>query len=249
MTAGADNIHKCAVALHEAGDFHGAVTAYYGAAPPVRPLDSARLGGALRTLSGGRSARGHIMVPVSKPAIEMTRKSCWLVPARRIAAAGLKVLLLVTTLVVLGSSPVRALVGDLAAIKAASNLDQDPQDAQAVAAVCTVCHSASQFLFAPRASSRWEQVFAEMSGYGADGTDDQLDRVVSYFQGNLTVINVNTSPPEDLSETLQVKDEVVAAIMTRRAQRPFTGIDGPAKIRGVDRVILGKLSAKNCLQF
>ena len=88
-----------------------------------------------------------------------------------------------------------------------------------------------------------------MSGYGADGTDDQLDRVVNYFQRNLTVINVNTSPPEDLGETLQIKDGVVAAIMTRRAQHPFTGIDDLAKIAGVDRVILEKLSAKNCLLF
>ena len=88
-----------------------------------------------------------------------------------------------------------------------------------------------------------------MSGYGADGTDDQLDRVVNYFQRNLTVINVNTSPPEDLGETLQVKDEVVAAIMTRRAQHQFTGIDDLSKIAGVDRAVLEKLSAKNCLQF
>ena len=42
---------------------------------------------------------------------------------------------LLLTLAVLASSPVRALAGDLAAIKAASNLDNDPQDAKAVAAV------------------------------------------------------------------------------------------------------------------
>lgn len=179
----------------------------------------------------------------------MRRKSGWLVPACRIAAAGAMVLPLVTVLAVLASSPVRALVGDLAAIKAASNLDQDPQDAQAVAAVCTVCHSASQFLSTPRASSRWEQVFAEMSGYGADGTDDQLDRVVNYFQKNLTVINVNTSPLEDIQETLQVSDKVAGEIMTRRAQRFFTGIDDLSKIQGVNRTVLEKLSAKNCLQF
>jgi DNA uptake protein ComE-like DNA-binding protein len=149
---------------------------------------------------------------------------------------------------VLLSSPVQALAGDLAAIRAASNLDSDPQDAQAVAAVCTVCHAASQFLSTPRASGRWEQVFAEMSGYGANGTDDQLDRLVNYFQRNLTVINVNTSPVEDLEPTLQVSDKVMADIMARRAQRPFTGIDDLSKI-GVDRSVLEKLSAKNCLQF
>jgi DNA uptake protein ComE-like DNA-binding protein len=88
-----------------------------------------------------------------------------------------------------------------------------------------------------------------MSGYGANGTDDQLDRVVAYFQKNLTVINVNTSPPEDLEETLQVKDPVVAVIMARRAQHPFTGIADLAKVAGVDRSILEKLQARNCLQF
>ena len=144
--------------------------------------------------------------------------------------------------------PVRTSSGQLEITKA-SNLDSDPQDFQAVTAVCTVCHAASQFLSTPRSSSRWEQVFEEMSGYGATGTDDQLDRVVNYFQKNLTVINVNTSPPEDLEETLQVSDKVVAVIMTRRAQRSFNGIDDLSKVHGVDRSILEKLSAKSCLQF
>ena len=149
----------------------------------------------------------------------------------------------------LTSSPLQALAGDLAAITKASNLDNDPRDFQAVTVVCTVCHAASQFLSTPRSSSRWEQVFADMSGYGANGTDDQLDRVVNYFQRNLTVINVNTSDPEDLKETLQIGDGAVAAIMARRAKQPFAGIDDLAKLQGVDRSILEKLSAKKCLLF
>jgi len=88
-----------------------------------------------------------------------------------------------------------------------------------------------------------------MSGYGADGTDDQLDRVVNYFQRNLTVINVNTSPPEDLKETLQISDQTVSAIMARRTKQAFAGIDDLSKLQGVDRPILEKLKAKNCLQF
>ena len=147
------------------------------------------------------------------------------------------------------TSRVEAVPGDLARIKAASTLDSDPADSLAVSQVCTVCHAASQYLSTPRSSSRWEQVFGEMSGYGATGTDDQLDRVVSYFQKNLTVINVNTSPAEELGPTLQVSDAVVDAILTRRAQRPFSGIDDLSKIPGVDRSILEKLSTKNCLQF
>ncbi len=147
------------------------------------------------------------------------------------------------------ASTVDALPGDLVAITKASNLDSDQEDFHAVAAVCTVCHAASQFLSTPRSDDRWEQVFAEMSGYGATGTDEQLNRVVSYFQKNLTVINVNTSPAEDLGPTLQVSDAVVAEIVARRAQRHFSGIDELGSIPGVDHAILEKLSAKNCLQF
>lgn len=152
-------------------------------------------------------------------------------------------------LVLSAGSPVQALTGDLAAIAKASNLDNDPKDFQAVTAVCTRCHASFQFLTTPRSDNRWEQVFAEMSGYGATGSDDQLNRVVSYFQKNLTIINVNTSPAEDLGPTLQVSDDVVAAILARRAQQPFTGIDDLSKVQGVDRSILDKLKAKNCLLF
>jgi DNA uptake protein ComE-like DNA-binding protein len=144
---------------------------------------------------------------------------------------------------------VRALPGDLDAIVKASDLDHDPQDFQAVADVCTKCHAASQFLTTERSDSRWEQVFEEMSTNGATGTDDQLNRVVSYFQKNLTVINVNTSPPDELGPTLQVGDPVVAAIVARRAQKKFADIDDLSGIAGVDRSILEKLSAKHCLQF
>ena len=170
-------------------------------------------------------------------------------PSRRIAVVMPAALVLAGASIFLHSSPVTALAGDLAAITKASNLDSNPQDFQAVAAVCTVCHSASQFLTTPRSSSRWEQVFSEMSGYGANGTDDQLDRVVNYFQKNLTVINVNTSPIEDLEPTLQVSDTVAAAIVARRSQRTFTGMDDLATLSGVDRSVLERLSAKNCLQY
>lgn len=179
----------------------------------------------------------------------MARRAAWRHPLCRALVLAPTALAVAGALAVMTSSPVRALVGDLAAIKAASDLDPDPRDAQAVAAVCTVCHAASQFLTTPRGSDRWEQVFAEMSGYGADGTDDQLDRVVNYFQRNLTVINVNTSPVEDVKETLQVSDQAAAEIMARRKQRAFTGMDDLSKIPGVDRSILQKLTAKNCLQF
>jgi hypothetical protein len=83
---------------------------------------------------------------------------------------------------------------ELAAIKAASDLDSDPADAQAVQQICTACHSSSQFLGTARSSSRWEQLFGQMAQLGARPDDAQVDQIVRYFQRNLTVVNVNTSP-------------------------------------------------------
>jgi DNA uptake protein ComE-like DNA-binding protein len=136
---------------------------------------------------------------------------------------------------------------ELAAIKAASTLDNDPADAEAVQQVCTACHSSSQFLGTPRSSSRWEQVFGQMAQQGARPNDEQVDRIVRYFQRNLMVVNVNTSPDEELGPTLQTSPETTAAITLRRVQHKFTGIADLAAIPGVNRSVLEGL--KDRLQF
>jgi len=136
---------------------------------------------------------------------------------------------------------------ELAAIKVASELDSDPLDAQAVRDICTACHSSSQFLGTPRSSSRWEQLLGQMAQQGARPNDEQVDRIVRYFQRNLMVVNVNTSPDEELGPTLQTTPEVTAAITLRRRLQKFTGIVDLASIPGVDRAVLEGL--KDRLQF
>jgi len=136
---------------------------------------------------------------------------------------------------------------ELAAIKAASVLDDNPADSQAVQQVCTSCHSSSQFLGTPRSSSRWEQLYGQMAQQGAHPTDMQVDQIVRYFQRNLTVVNVNTSPMEELGPTLQTDDAATTAIVMRRGQKKFTGIADLASIPGVDRSVMELL--KDRLQF
>lgn len=136
---------------------------------------------------------------------------------------------------------------ELATIKATSTLDDDPADSVAVQQVCTACHSSSQFLATPRSSSRWEQLFGEMAQQGAHPTDVQVDQIVRYFQRNLMVVNVNTSPLDELGPTLQTSPEATTAIVMRRAQKKFTGIADLAGIPGVDRSVLELL--KDRLQF
>jgi hypothetical protein len=149
----------------------------------------------------------------------------------------------------LHGGPAIALPGDAAQIAAASTLDKDPQDIVAVTIVCTRCHVASQFLTSPRSSGRWEETYGQMARNGATGTDEQLNRVVHYFQKNLTIINVNTSPVEELQPTLQVDDATADAIVDRRAKKPFAGVADLAKVPGVDPAKLDKLMAKKLLLF
>ena len=160
---------------------------------------------------------------------------------------GLAVVLCGPAIAQLPARPVIDPVKELAAIKAASTLDDVPGDAEAVQQVCTACHSSSQFLGTPRSSSRWEQLFGQMAQQGARPTEEQIDQIVRYFQRNLTVVNVNTSPDEELGPTLQTSPEVTAAITLRRIQRKFTGIADLASVPGVNRAVLEKL--KDRLQF
>jgi cytochrome c5 len=147
------------------------------------------------------------------------------------------------------AAPAGALPGDAEAIAKASILDSNPDDFVAVTKVCTTCHGADLFLNAPRSSARWEETYAAMSKNGARGSIDELNAVVHYMEKNLTIVNVNTSPADELAPTLQVDDATVAAILERRSAKPFTDIGDLASVRGVDRAVLEKLNSRRLLLF
>jgi hypothetical protein len=84
-----------------------------------------------------------------------------------LSGAGLMLLGIVAGSAQVPPRPVIDPVRELAAIKDASDLDDNPADSEAVQQVCTACHSSSQFLGSPRSSNRWEQLFGEMARLGA----------------------------------------------------------------------------------
>src|SRR6267154_4384955 len=110
--------------------------------------------------------------------------------------------------------------------------DPDP-DLQAVQVVCGKCHTTAVFMNQPRSWDRWNDVFADMTKRGAKGTEDQLARVTTYFLENLTLVNVNTSPADELAWVLGVRDDVAEAIIARRQRQPFTDIAQLRTVPGV----------------
>jgi hypothetical protein len=107
-------------------------------------------------------------------------------------------------------------------------------DLQAVQAVCGRCHDPAMFQNEPRSWERWNDVFADMTRRGANGTDEQLARVTTYFLENLTLVNVNSSPADELAWVLDVGDDVAQAIIARRRRQPFDGIVQLRAVPGVD---------------
>lgn len=139
--------------------------------------------------------------------------------------------------------------GDLEALTKASDLDSDPADAQAVATVCTACHSAAQFLTAARPYLRWEQTMQDMLDRGAVASDEQLDHVLSYLVKNITIVNVNASPPDQLGMTLQIPSAVAEEIVAKRTAHPFATVDELKAVKGINVDVLQKLVAKKLIQF
>ncbi len=122
-----------------------------------------------------------------------------------------------------------------AAFLAGAVLGADPDpNLQAVQTVCGRCHATAVFLEKPRSWDRWNDVFAEMTQRGATGTDEQLERVTTYFLENLTFVNINTSAAEEIAGVLGVGDDVARAIIANRRRQPFANLAELRAMPGVD---------------
>jgi competence ComEA-like helix-hairpin-helix protein len=93
----------------------------------------------------------------------------------------------------------------------------------------------------PRSWERWNDVFADMTKRGANGTDEQLERVTRFFLERLTLVNVNTSAAEELAGVLGVSDEVAQEIIAQRQHQAFTNI---AQLRAIPGVNPDKLEER-----
>ena len=80
-----------------------------------------------------------------------------------------------------------------------------------------------------------------MTRRGANGTEEQLARVTTYFLENLTLVNVNNSPKDELAWVLGVGDDVAEAIIERRQRQPFAKM---AQLRAIPGVAPGTLEQR-----
>jgi len=122
--------------------------------------------------------------------------------------------------------------------------DDNSQKFADVKAVCTRCHTADAFLSTPRSWQRWNDVFRQMMERGATGTDSQLAGVTEYFLSNLTIINVNTSPADEIEWVLNASPSVRDIIVERRVNQKFTSLADLSSVPGIDQERLRRLEAR-----
>jgi hypothetical protein len=122
---------------------------------------------------------------------------------------------------------------DMAALnEKASKLD--PEDYKFMQPVCTKCHTPSFFLHS-RTWSEWQDIFNQMKGYGAEGTQEQWAHIYRYVQRNLTQINVNHADEDELSAVLGVDEKTAIAMVQRRSDHRFNTAADVESVPGVDK--------------
>jgi len=121
--------------------------------------------------------------------------------------------------------------------------DPDP-NLKAVQVVCGRCHTTGVFLNQTRSWERWNDVFADMTQRGANGTDEQMAQVTAFFLENLTLVNINSSPAEELAGVLGVSDDVAQEIIARRERQPFANLVQLRAVPGVDAAKLDQRKSR-----
>jgi len=127
-------------------------------------------------------------------------------------------------------------ISDMAALNGqASKLD--PEDYKFMQPVCTSCHTPAMFLHS-RTWSEWQDIFNQMSSYGADATQEQWDHIHRYVQRSLTQIDVNHADEDELSAVLGVDEKTAIAMVQRRADRKFESAEDVEAVPGVVRAVI-----------
>ena len=100
--------------------------------------------------------------------------------------------------------------------------------------VCSDCHGAESAVAQFKTHDEWTKTLDEMANNGAQGTDDEWNRIAAYLDKHYTLIFVNKATAENLATTLDVAPEVAEAIVGRRTDKgPFKTIDDLKAVPGV----------------
>jgi hypothetical protein len=121
--------------------------------------------------------------------------------------------------------------------RAAPDAPGDP-DLADLQAVCGQCHNLQLVTAQARGEDEWREIIGKMVAHGAKGTDAQFDGLARYIIANLTVVNVNTAPADQIARVLDVSRAVGGMIVARRQEREIRDLADLKSIPGVDAAVV-----------
>jgi competence protein ComEA len=102
--------------------------------------------------------------------------------------------------------------------------------------VCTGCHALESVVRARNSRGRWGEIVDDMVSRGAQGSDEEIDKVIDYLATNFNKrVNVNKAGSADLAKALGISAKEGDAMVSYRAEHgAFKELGDLKKIPGLE---------------
>jgi competence protein ComEA len=101
--------------------------------------------------------------------------------------------------------------------------------------VCSGCHGPESAVGQLKTRQEWSKTLDEMAANGAQGADEDWNQILEYLDRNFSLILINKSDAKQLTNTMDVPDEIAVAIVEYRdRQGRFAAIEDLKKVPGLD---------------
>jgi competence protein ComEA len=101
--------------------------------------------------------------------------------------------------------------------------------------ICSNCHTAEMVVQSLRTRQEWSDVLDQMARFGAEGSDQEFDQILTYLTRHFSPIKVNKATAKDLEATLDIPAKVAEAIVVYRGTNgDFKSLDDLKKVLGLE---------------
>ena len=101
--------------------------------------------------------------------------------------------------------------------------------------VCGNCHTAETVIQSFRTRQEWSDVIDQMARFGAEGSDQEFDQILTYLSRHFSPIKVNKAAATDLESVLDVPAAVAEAIVAYRSKNgDFKTLDDLTNVPGLE---------------
>ena len=128
-------------------------------------------------------------------------------------------------------------LGFAALLLNAADGDLPPGPGKAVLShMCVMCHGLDQVTSVKYTKKYWGAVVDDMISRGAEGSDSDVNILVSYLSRNFgQPVNINTSSAKEIEDGLSFTPADSQAIVKYRTEKgPFKSFDDLQKVPGLD---------------